>query len=214
MGKPPGKLPNSEEEAPFGVYSQAMRCVVDLAMRVAQVDSTVLIVGESGVGKEQVARMIHRKSSRASSPFIALNCGALPEGLFESELFGHGRGAFTGAQQERAGLFEAADGGTLLLDEVGDLPLQMQVKLLRVLQERQVRRLGETRTRRVNVRLVAATNRDLVQDVSNQRFRLDLLYRLRVVELYIAPLRERQEDVRGLAEALLEKTARRHGTSG
>jgi two-component system response regulator HydG len=205
----PSQWPQPEDEPSLGVYSPAMRDVVDIATRVAEVDSTVLLVGETGVGKERVARLIHRASPRAACPFLAVNCGALPEGLFESELFGHARGAFTGALQERQGLFEAADGGTLLLDEAGEVPPPMQVKLLRVLQERGVRRVGENHPRRVNVRLVAATNRDLAQDVAQQRFRLDLYYRLKVVELEIPPLRERPDDVRGLAEALLVKTARR-----
>lgn len=208
MKKPPIDQRGTPEESTLAVYSPAMQHVVDVATRVAQVDSTVLIVGESGVGKERVARLIHAASSRAASPFVAVNCGAIPESLFESELFGHARGAFTGALHERQGLFEAADGGTLLLDEVGDVPLSMQVKLLRALQEHEVRRIGENRPRRLNVRLLAATNRDLAQDVAHQRFRLDLFYRLKVVELQIPPLRDRPEDLRGLATVLLRRTAR------
>src|SRR5688572_26356293 len=169
----------SSDEPALGVFSAAMRELVDIATRVAQVDSTILIVGESGVGKELIARLIHRASPRAACPFLAVNCGAFPEGLFESELFGHARGAFTGALHERPGLFEAADRGTLLLDEAGEVPLSMQVKLLRVLQEREVRRVGENQPRHVNVRLIAATNRDLAQEVAHQRFRLDLFYRLK-----------------------------------
>jgi two-component system response regulator HydG len=195
-------------EPTLDVYGPAMQRLVEIATRVAPLESTVLIVGESGVGKERFARLIHRASARAAAPFVAVNCGAVPEGLFESELFGHARGAFTGSLHERQGLFEAADGGTLLLDEAGDVPLPMQVKLLRVLQEREVRRIGENRSRRVSVRVIAATNRNLAQDVAQQRFRLDLFYRLKVVELHIPPLRERPDDLRGLANALLSRIAR------
>jgi transcriptional regulator with PAS, ATPase and Fis domain len=184
-----------------------MRRLVSLAQRIAEVDSSVVIIGESGVGKERLARFIHSSSPRAAGPFIPVNCGALPDALFETELFGHARGAFTGALQERPGLFEAAQGGTLLLDEVGDVPLAMQVKLLRVLQERQVRRVGENRERRVNVRIIAATNRNLAEEVAERRFRRDLFYRLRVVELLVPPLRERPEDLRGLAQAHLARVA-------
>ncbi len=191
----------------IAAHSAAMRQVVDRATRIAAVDATVLIDGESGVGKERIARLIHDASPRAAAPFVAINCGALPEGLVESELFGHARGAYTGAVQDRPGIFEAAEGGTLLLDEVGDVPLSMQVKLLRVLQEREVRRVGENRARRINVRLIAATNRDLALDVAGHRFRLDLLYRLKVIELHIPPLRERPDDLRALAEILLRRVA-------
>jgi two-component system, NtrC family, response regulator HydG len=168
--------------AGFGASSPAMLRTLDLARRVAKVDSTVLITGESGAGKERIARFIHDESARTAGPFLAINCAAVPETLLESELFGHTRGAFTGASQDRAGLFEAANGGTLLLDEIGDVPPTMQVKLLRVLQEREVRRVGENRVRPINVRVLAATNRDLLADVHAARFRQDLYYRLRVVE--------------------------------
>ena len=191
----------------IAAHSAGMRQVVDRATRIAAVDATVLIDGESGVGKERIARLIHDASPRAAAPFVAINCGALPEGLVESELFGHARGAYTGAVHDRPGIFEAAEGGTLLLDEVGDVPLSMQVKLLRVLQEREVRRVGENRARRINVRLIAATNRDLALDVAGHRFRLDLLYRLKVIELHIPPLRERPDDLRALAEILLRRAA-------
>ena len=176
--------------APAGLVgsSPAMLRTIDLARRVAQVDSTVLITGESGAGKERIARFIHDESARTAGPFLAINCAAVPETLLESELFGHARGSFTGASQDRAGLFEAANGGTLLLDEIGDVPPAMQVKLLRVLQEREVRRVGENRARTINVRVLAATNRDLLADVHGARFRQDLYYRLRVVEVVVPPL--------------------------
>ncbi|HXT52619.1 MAG TPA: sigma-54 dependent transcriptional regulator, partial [Thermoanaerobaculia bacterium] len=194
-----------DAEKPLGMVtkSSAMRQLVDLACRVAKVDSTVLITGESGSGKERIGRLVHEESTRAAGPFIAVNCGAITETLLESELFGHARGAFTGATQDRPGLFEAANGGTLLLDEVGEVSPGMQVKLLRVLQEREVRRVGENRSRRVDVRVVAATNRDLAHGVAGGAFRQDLYYRLKVVELHVPPLRERRDDVLPLARVLL-----------
>lgn len=208
MERPGSERHRSNHEPGLGVYSPAMRQLVSVASRVAEVDSTVLIIGESGVGKERLARFIHSASPRAAGPFVPVNCGAIPDALFESELFGHARGAFTGALHERPGLFEAAHEGTLLLDEVGEVPLPMQVKLLRVLQEHEVRRVGENRQRRVNVRVIAATNRNLAEDVAERRFRRDLFYRLRVVELLVPPLRERPEDLRGLAQTLLARVAR------
>lgn len=183
--------------------SEAMRRVLDLARRIATVDSTVLISGESGVGKERIARLVHEESARAAGPFIAVNCGAIPETLLESELFGHVRGAFTGATHDRPGLFEAANGGTLLLDEVGDVPASMQVKLLRALQEREVRRVGENKSRRTDVRMLAASNLNLAQAVADGHFRQDLYYRLKVVELHVPALRERREDILPLARVLL-----------
>lgn len=189
--------------------SSQMLEVIDLAKRVARVDSVVLVLGESGAGKERVANLIHQESSRMKGPFLAVNCGAVSESLLESELFGHARGAFTGATQDRAGLFEAAQGGTLFLDEVGELPQAMQVKLLRVLQEREVRRVGENRGRAVNVRLVAATNRDLVQEVQQGNFRKDLFYRLKVIEIRIPPLAARKADILPLARFFLTQMCQR-----
>jgi two-component system, NtrC family, response regulator HydG len=196
---------------PLGIVAQssAMRQVVDLARRVAKVDSTVLITGESGSGKERIARLVHDESTRAAGAFIAVNCGAIAETLLESELFGHARGAFTGATQDRPGLFEAANGGTLLLDEVGEVSPGMQVKLLRTLQEREVRRVGENKNRRVDVRVLAATNRDLAHGVAGGAFRQDLYYRLKVVELHVPPLRERRDDILPLGRVLLTDAAAR-----
>ena len=194
------------------VDSPAMVRLMDMARRVAQVDSTVLITGESGVGKERLARFIHTESTRAGGPFVAINCGAVPENLLESELFGHMRGSFTGATQDRIGLFESANGGTLLLDEIGDVPPAMQVKLLRALQERQIRRVGENRTRQVDARVLAATHRNLVDEIHGARFREDLYYRLRVVEISVPPLRERREDILPLARLFLTTVAARTGS--
>jgi DNA-binding NtrC family response regulator len=212
-----GRVARDVEE-PLGIVakSPAMRQVLDLARRVAKVDSTVLITGESGSGKERIARLLHEESVRAAGPFIAINCGAVTETLLESELFGHARGAFTGAASDRPGLFEAANGGTLLLDEVGEVSPGMQVKLLRVLQERQIRRVGENRSRAVDVRIVAATNRDLAHGVAGGEFRKDLYYRLKVVELRVPSLRERRDDILPLARVLLAETAvrMRSGISG
>jgi two-component system, NtrC family, response regulator HydG len=192
-----------DEPAGMLARSEEMKKVLELARRVAHVDSTVLITGESGVGKERVARYIHDESSRAARPFVAINCAAVTESLLESELFGHAKGSFTGATTDRAGLFEAAHGGTLLLDEVGEVPQAMQAKLLRVLQEREVRRVGENKSRPIDVRVLAATNRDLLAAVESGAFRKDLYYRLRVVELRIAALRERRADILPLARRFL-----------
>ena len=203
----------ADTRVPPGLVAQsaAMRHVLDLARRVAQVDSTVLLTGESGAGKERIARVIHQESARAGGPFVAINCGAMPETLLESELFGHAKGSFTGAHQDRPGLFEAATRGTLLLDEIGEIPTSMQVKLLRVLQEREVRRVGENQTRPINVRVIAATNKDLTAEIHAARFRQDLYYRLRVVEIPVPPLRERREDIVPLARMFLATTAERTG---
>ncbi len=198
-------------EPPAGVVASSapMRKVVDLARRVARGESTVLITGESGSGKERIARLVHDESPRRAGRFIAVNCGAIAETLLESELFGHARGAFTGATRDRPGLFEAAHQGTLLLDEVGEMSAGMQVKLLRTLQEHEVRRVGENQGRPVDVRIVAATNRDLAQAVAQGTFRQDLYYRLKVVELRVPPLRERRDDLLPLARALLTSAAQR-----
>jgi two-component system, NtrC family, response regulator HydG len=191
--------------------SAAMRQAVELARRVAKVDVTVLLTGRSGAGKERLARLIHASSPRADRPFVAVNCGAIAEALLESELYGHARGAFTGAVQERAGLFEAAGGGTLLLDEIGEISPGMQVKLLRALQEREVRRVGENKARPVDVRVLAATNRNLAEEVRAGRFREDLFFRLRVVEIRLPGLADRREDVLPLAQVLLVEAAARVG---
>jgi two-component system, NtrC family, response regulator HydG len=198
-------------EEPLGIVAKSvtMRHVVDLARRVAKVDSAVLITGESGSGKERIARLVHDESPRAGGPFIAVNCGAIAETLLDSELFGHARGAFTGATHDRPGLFEAANNGTLLLDEVGEISPAMQVKLLRALQEREIRRVGENTSRTVDVRVVAATNRDLAHGVAGGAFRQDLYYRLKVVALHVPPLRERRDDVLPLARVLLASAALR-----
>jgi len=200
-------VPDVEEPLGIVAKSPGMRLLVDVARRVAKVDSTVLITGESGSGKERIARLVHDESARSAGPFIAVNCGAITETLLESELFGHARGSFSGAAQDRPGLFEAANKGTLLLDEVGEVSPGMQVKLLRAIQEREIRRVGENKNRRIDVRIVAATNRDLALGVSGGAFRQDLYYRLKVVELHVPPLRERRDDILPLARVLLANAA-------
>jgi MoxR-like ATPase len=199
----------SDVQEPEGVVARSprMKQVVDLACRVAKVDATILITGETGTGKERIARLVHDESPRTAGPFVAINCGAVTETLLESELFGHVRGAFTGAATDRPGLFEAANHGTLLLDEVGEVSPGMQVKLLRVLQEREIRRVGENASRKVDVRVLAATNRDLSHGVAGGTFRQDLYYRLKVVELNMPPLRDRRDDILPLARVLLAETA-------
>jgi two-component system response regulator HydG len=191
------------------IRSKAFRQTLDVGRRVARFDTSVLITGESGVGKEVVARFMHESSPRKRAPFVAVDCGALPETLLESELFGHASGSFTGAVRDRAGLFEQAENGTVFLDEIGDVSLSLQVKLLRVLQERQVRRVGENRVRDIDVRIIAATNRRLEEEVREGRFREDLFYRLRVVEIHIPPLRARPEDILPLARFFIERLAER-----
>ena len=191
--------------------SAAMRGVYERIDRVAEAPTTVLITGETGTGKELVARAIHARSPRADRLFVAVNCAAIPGELLEAELFGVAKGAFTGATADRPGKFELADGGTLFLDEIGDMPLAMQAKLLRALQERTIERLGSSAVRQVDVRLIAATHRDLASMVADGSFRADLYYRLAVVPIALAPLRERREDVAELAAHAVERFARRAG---
>ena len=190
--------------------SSALRRTLSLLKRAAESDVTVLLEGESGTGKEVAARAIHAESRRCGAAFVAVNCGAIPEGLIESELFGHEKGAFTGAVGARPGRFEEADGGTIFLDEIGELRSDLQVKLLRVLQERQVQRIGGSRTTSIDVRVIAATNRDLRADASTRRFREDLYYRLAVFPVRLPPLREREGDVVLLADTFIRRFAARH----
>jgi Nif-specific regulatory protein len=191
--------------------SGPMKAVVELVHQVAPSEATVLIRGESGTGKELVAQAIHADSVRREGPFVAVNCGSIPENLVESELFGHVRGAFTGAAMNRVGRFEAANGGTLFLDEIGELSLASQVKLLRALQTRQIDRVGENRSRPIDVRVVAATNADLEKMMQEGRFREDLYYRLNVFPIYLPALRERKADITLLADYFLERHAQEHG---
>ncbi len=205
------RLPDTEAHPPGGLIgrSAGIRSVLDVVERVAPTDATVLVTGETGTGKELVARAIHERSERASGPFVAVNCGALAEGVLESELFGHRRGAFTGAVRDRVGLFEAASGGTILLDEIGDVSPAMQHRLLRVLQERELTPVGAVKPVKVDVRIVAATNRDLRAEMEAGRFRDDLYYRLNVVRIEVPPLRERRGDIPLIAEAFYAKVGRR-----
>lgn len=190
----------------FGIVSKSkkIRDLVDIAMQVAQSDISVLISGESGVGKEVFARAIHKASKRAGKPLVNVNCGAIPEGILESELFGHKKGAFTGAVDNRKGYFEIADGGTLFLDEIAEMPLTTQVKLLRVLETSEFMPIGSERVKKVDVRIIAASNKDLQIEVDAKRFRHDLYFRLKAVTLTIPPLRERREDIGILAEYFLK----------
>ena len=199
--------------APSGIVGRSPKIEQALALadKVARHPSTVLITGESGTGKELIARHIHEASPRAARPFVAVNCGAIPEALLESELFGHAKGAFTGATAERQGLFEEAHEGTLFLDELGDLPVPLQVKLLRALQEGEVRRVGDNASRSVDVRLVAATARDLESDVAEGKFRADLYYRINVVRIHLPALRERSEDIPELVRHFVDRFNRRLG---
>jgi DNA-binding NtrC family response regulator len=191
----------------------AMKQIRELIASVAESRSTVLITGESGTGKELVARAIHFQSKRSHGPFVKINCAALPEGLIESELFGHEKGAFTGAIKQKKGKFEAASGGTLLLDEIGEMPLLAQAKLLRVLQEREIDKIGGDDPIEVDVRVLATTNRDLEEDVRNGKFREDLYYRLNVIHVHLPPLRERKEDIKSLAEHFIRKFNEENGFS-
>lgn len=198
----------------FGFNSPAMREMEHMAAKVARTNSTVLITGESGTGKGVVARLIHQQSSRADGPFIPVNCGAIPENLVESEFFGHTRGAFTGADKVRKGLFLEADGGTIFLDEIGELPLALQVKLLHVIEQREVRPVGGEQTRTVDVRIIAATNRDLGEMVAQGTFREDLYFRLSVFHIHVPPLKERRQDLPALIEFLLKRNRRRMDSNG
>ena len=211
---PPAKKQKSktaDSAGPFLAESAAMKEVLELVRQVADSRATVMIGGESGVGKEVVAKALHRLSSRERKPFVAVSCAAIPEGLLEAELFGYEKGAFTGAQGAKAGKFESANEGSLFLDEVGEIPLPIQVKLLRVLQEREVERLGANRPTKIDLRLITATHRNLDEAVAQGLFRLDLLYRLKVVELHIPPLRERLEDIVPLACLFLKRHAEENG---
>jgi DNA-binding NtrC family response regulator len=200
-----GRLEGSSE---IHGHSAGMQNVRDLIARVAPTNAPVLILGETGTGKELVARAIHKGSSRSPKPFVAVNCAALPPTLLESELFGHERGAFTGADRSRAGLFEAAHEGTLFLDEIGEMPMEAQAKLLRVLTDGQVTRIGSTKPRQVDVRMIAATHRELTQHIRDRLFREDLYYRLAVIPIPIPPLRERSEDIADLCQLFLQQASR------
>jgi formate hydrogenlyase transcriptional activator len=205
--------PTPNEDGFEGIIGQssALRRVLNIVEQVASGDSTVLLLGETGTGKELIARAIHNSSSRRSQSFVKLNCAAIPSGLLESELFGHERGAFTGAITQKVGRVELADQGSLFLDEIGDIPLELQPKLLRVLQEREFERLGSTRTRKVDVRVVAATHRDLEGMILEKEFRSDLYYRLNVVPIFLPPLRKRPEDIPLLVQHFVGKFAAKVG---
>ncbi|CUS82755.1 DNA-binding transcriptional response regulator, NtrC family, contains REC, AAA-type ATPase, and a Fis-type DNA-binding domains [Candidatus Kryptonium thompsonii] len=196
----------------YGIYgeSQAVREIIAVIKQVAPTDITVLITGESGVGKELVARAIHGESKRADGPFVIVNSGAIPEGILESELFGHEKGAFTGAIETRKGYFEMADGGTIFLDEIGDMPIATQVKILRVIETGEFMRVGSSQLRKVDVRVIAATNKNLDEEVKRGNFREDLYYRLRTVNIYIPPLRERREDIPVLFEKFVAQFCERN----
>ncbi|MBD3898438.1 sigma-54-dependent Fis family transcriptional regulator [Halomonas sp. ML-15] len=211
---PPVDTASQASAQPMIGSCAAMQAVYTRIRKTAPADVTVLIQGESGTGKELVARAIHQQSRRARAPLICVNCAAIPETLIESELFGHEKGAFTGASAARTGLVEAADGGTLFLDEIGELPLDAQARLLRVLQEGEIRKIGSVETRHVNVRLIAATHRDLRSLSKTGEFRLDLYYRLNVMQIDLPPLREREEDILTLADALLDSACHRHERQG
>ena len=197
----------------FSFNSPAMREMEHMAAKVSPTNSTVLITGESGTGKGVVARLIHQQSPRADGPFIPVNCGAIPENLVESEFFGHTRGAFTGADKVRKGLFLEADGGTIFLDESGELPLSLQVKLLHVIEQKEVRPVGSEQARPVDVRIIAATNRDLAEMVAQGKFREDLYFRLSVFHIHVPPLRERRQDLSALVKFLLQRNTRRMGST-
>ncbi|MBA1335044.1 MAG: hypothetical protein HPY66_0666 [Firmicutes bacterium] len=198
----------------FVARSEKMLKVLDLAMRVARVDSTVLVLGESGVGKEIIAKIIHKAGKNNQGPFIKVNCASIPENLLESELFGYEKGSFTGANKEgKIGMFEMANGGTILLDEIAELPVHLQAKLLRVLQDKEIIPVGGTRARRVDIRVIAATNRNLIDMVKKGTFREDLYYRLNVVPVYIPPLRERKDDISFLLVYFMNKYNKKYNTN-
>ncbi len=201
----PGQLTRS-----MIVESKQMKEVMSFVERVAKYKTTALLLGESGTGKEMIARAIHEMSDRKNGPFVAVNCGAIPENLLESEFFGHAKGAFTDAVRDKTGLFEEANGGTLFMDEIGELPALLQVKLLRVLQEEEIRRVGDTQPRKINVRIIAATLKNLEEEAAAGRFRDDLYYRLNVFPIWIPPLRDRRDDILPLAEHFLNKFRERH----
>ena len=203
----------SPKEGQVIAKSTLMNSVIDLAKRVAKSDATVLITGESGTGKEVLAQLIHASSPRAQKPFVAINCSAIPEALLESELFGHAKGSFTGADEKKMGLWEEANEGTLFLDEIGDLSLPLQAKLLRVVQERKIKRVGENQYRNINVRLLAATHKNLAAEVQAKRFREDLFFRLNVIPIKIPPVRDRREDILPLAEHFLRIFKKRNHNS-
>lgn len=208
---PEQTLPAADARIKMIGQSRIIQETFKLVGRVAPSDAPVLITGESGTGKELIAQALHEYSPRRKNDFIAINCGAIPENLLESELFGHEKGSFTGAMARRAGRFEQCDGGTLFLDEIGDMPQSVQVKILRVLQDGTFSRVGSNETLKSDVRIVAATNKDLAQEVSEDSFREDLYYRLNVVEIHLPPLRERREDIPLLAEFFLQRLARKYG---
>ncbi len=190
--------------------SKALKDIIKTVEKIAPFDTTILITGESGTGKEVIAKLIHKKSKRSNKPFIAVNCGAIPEDLLESELFGYKKGAFTGATSDKKGLIEEADGGTLFLDEIGDLPLNLQVKLLRVLQEGDIKPLGASKPKKIDVRFIAATNKNLEKLVKEGKFREDLYYRLNVIHLEIPPLRKRKEDIIPLAKFFIKNVSAKY----
>ncbi|WNK20660.1 sigma-54 dependent transcriptional regulator [Halomonas piscis] len=214
QGEPPEITDEGGDQQIMIGDCDAMQQVYTRIRKTAPADVTVLILGESGTGKELVARALHQQSKRAAASLVSVNCAAIPETLIESELFGHEKGAFTGASASRTGLVEAADGGTLFLDEIGELPLDAQARLLRVLQEGEIRKIGSVETRHVDVRLIAATHRDLAALSKSGEFRLDLYYRLNVMQIDLPPLRERDDDVLAIADILLDKALKRHGREG
>ena len=201
----------AEDSDPLIGRSRAFAVIQTLIERVKDADAPVFIYGESGTGKELIARAIHVRGRRRSGPFVAVNCGAIPDQLLESELFGHARGSFTGALRDKAGLLEEANGGSFFLDEIGDLSLPLQAKLLRLLQEKEIRRIGETRMRRIDVRFISATNKELEKEIEEGRFRMDLYYRLRILTIEVPPLRERRSDLLLLLNHFVDKYGREMG---